>query len=130
MYSMSGRGREAGRGEVEERLIKDQLNGVSSDHCQQLQYPTSKSNLQFQIAAEVSAPLAKTDEIVMISGQDRTAMEVSKLCGSLPPAISALTGVDVSGVSLASVSPPPVTTQPRPVRTISQTLNVGPLHLH
>merc|ERR1712110_207443 len=51
-----------------------------------------------QIAAEVSAPLAKTDEIVMISGQDRTAMEVSKLCGSLPPAISALTGVDVSGM--------------------------------
>merc|ERR1711971_1524677 len=50
-----------------------------------------------QIAAEVSAPLAKTDEIVMISGQDRTAQEVSKLCGSLPPAISALTGVDVSG---------------------------------
>merc|ERR1712110_747443 len=51
-----------------------------------------------QIAAEVSAPLAKTDEIVMISGQDRTAQEVSKLCGSLPPAISALTGVDVSGM--------------------------------
>merc|ERR1711992_349714 len=72
-----------------------------------------------QIAAEVSAPLAKTDEIVMIGGQDRTSQEVSKLCGTLPPAISALTGVDVSGVSLDSVSPPPVTTQPRPVRTIS-----------
>merc|ERR1712110_338131 len=51
-----------------------------------------------QIAAEVSAPLAKTDEIVMISGQDRTTAEVSKLCGTLPPAISALTGVDVSGM--------------------------------
>merc|ERR1711953_326071 len=51
-----------------------------------------------QIAAEVSAPLAKTDEIVMISGQDRTTQEVSKLCGTLPPAISALTGVDVSGM--------------------------------
>merc|ERR1719189_2984976 len=66
-----------------------------------------------QIAAEVSAPLAKTDEIVMISGQDRTTQEVAKLCGTLPPAISALTGVDVSGVSLSS---PPVTSQPRPVR--------------
>merc|ERR1712001_435524 len=51
-----------------------------------------------QIAADAAAPLAKTDEIVMISGQDRTAQEVSKLCGSLPPAISALTGVDVSGM--------------------------------
>merc|ERR550519_1025560 len=50
-----------------------------------------------QIAAEVSAPLAKTDEIVMISGQDRTAMEVNKLVATLPPAISALTGVDLSG---------------------------------
>ena len=78
----------------------------------------------FQIAAEVSAPLAKTDEIVMIGGQDRTTQEVSKLCGTLPPAISALTGVDVSGVSRA---PAPVVTQPR---TVSQTLNVGPLHLH
>ena len=29
-----------------------------------------------QIAAEVSAPLAKTDEIVLIGGQDRTAAEV------------------------------------------------------
>merc|ERR1711992_392525 len=51
-----------------------------------------------QIAAEVSAPLAKTDEIVMISGQDRTTQEVAKLCGTLPPAISALTGVNVSGM--------------------------------
>ena len=66
----------------------------------------------------------------MISGQDRTTQEVAKLCGTLPPAISALTGVDVSGVSLASVVSPPVTSQPRPLRTISQNLNVGPLHLH
>ena len=67
----------------------------------------------------------------MIGGQDRTTQEVSKLCGTLPPAISALTGVDVSGVSRA---PAPVVTQPRArpdtVRAVSQTLNVGPLHLH
>merc|ERR1711971_1549504 len=50
-----------------------------------------------QIAAEVSAPLAKTDEIVLIGGQDRTTAEVSKLCGTLPPAVQALTGVDITG---------------------------------
>merc|ERR1719281_2310617 len=50
-----------------------------------------------QIAAEVSAPLAKTDEIVLIGGSDRTTAEVSKLVGTLPPAVSALTGVDLTG---------------------------------
>merc|ERR1719281_398351 len=50
-----------------------------------------------QIAAEVSAPLAKTDEIVLIGGSDRTTAEVSKLVGTLPPAIQALTGVDITG---------------------------------
>merc|ERR1719422_306478 len=49
------------------------------------------------IAAEVSAPLAKTDEIVLIGGQDRTTDEVNKLVATLPPAIQALTGVDVTG---------------------------------
>merc|ERR1719154_29452 len=50
-----------------------------------------------QIAAEVSAPLAKTDEIVMIGGSDRTTQEINKLVGTLPPAIQALTGVDLTG---------------------------------
>jgi len=50
-----------------------------------------------QIAAEVSAPLAKTDEIVLIGGQDRTTAEISKLCGTLPPTVQALTGVDITG---------------------------------
>merc|ERR1740122_684237 len=50
-----------------------------------------------QIAAEVSAPLAKTDEIVLLGGADKTAAEVSKLCGTLPPAVQALTGVDITG---------------------------------
>merc|ERR1719516_473539 len=50
-----------------------------------------------QIAAEVSAPLAKTDEIVLIGGSDRTTQEVNKLVGTLPPAIQALTGVDLTG---------------------------------
>merc|ERR1711915_275174 len=48
------------------------------------------------IAAEVAAPLAKTDEIVLIGGSDRTTEEINKLVGTLPPAIQALTGVDVT----------------------------------
>merc|ERR1712042_353627 len=51
-----------------------------------------------QIAAEVSAPLAKTGEIVLIGGDDKVGQEVNKLLGTLPPAVQALTGVDVSGV--------------------------------
>merc|ERR1712141_865918 len=50
-----------------------------------------------QIAAEVSAPLAKTDQIVLIGGGNNTTHEVNKLMGTLPPAIQALTGVDVTG---------------------------------
>merc|ERR1719438_235009 len=50
-----------------------------------------------QIAAEVAAPLAKTDEIVLLGGQDRTTSEVNKLLGQLPPAIQALSGVDITG---------------------------------
>merc|ERR1719308_323702 len=50
-----------------------------------------------QIAAEVSAPLAKTDQIVLVGGSDRTTQEINKLVGTLPPAIQALTGVDLTG---------------------------------
>merc|ERR1719323_1976680 len=50
-----------------------------------------------QIAAEVAAPLAKTDEIVLLGGADCTTTEVNKLLGQLPPAVQALTGVDLSG---------------------------------
>ena len=52
-----------------------------------------------QIAAEVSAPLSKTDEIVLV-GDDRTTSEVSRLISNLPPAVQALTGVDLSKVRL------------------------------
>lgn len=47
---------------------------------------------------QVTAPLSKTEEIVMIGGEDRTTSEVSRLLGGLPPAVSALTGVDLSKV--------------------------------
>lgn len=50
-----------------------------------------------KIAAEVSAPLSKTDEIVLL-GDDRVTGEVSRLISHLPPAVQALTGVDISKV--------------------------------
>merc|ERR1712126_686379 len=49
------------------------------------------------IAAEVAAPLSRTDEIVLIGGNNSTTNEVNKLVGTLPPAIQALTGVDITG---------------------------------
>merc|ERR1711872_1102726 len=49
------------------------------------------------IAAEVAAPLSRTDEIVLIGGNNNTTNEVNKLVGTLPPAIRALTGVDITG---------------------------------
>ena len=39
------------------------------------------------IAAEVAAPLARTDEIVLIGGGNNTTNEINKLVGTLPPAI-------------------------------------------
>ena len=39
------------------------------------------------IAAEVAAPLAKTEEIVLIGGNNNTTNEINKLVGTLPPAI-------------------------------------------
>merc|ERR1719403_156239 len=49
------------------------------------------------IAAEVAAPLSRTDEIVLIGGNNNTTNEINKLVGTLPPAIQALTGVDITG---------------------------------
>merc|ERR1711997_825858 len=49
------------------------------------------------IAAEVAAPLAKTEEIVLIGGKNNTTNEINKLVGTLPPAIQAGTGVDITG---------------------------------
>lgn len=51
-----------------------------------------------QIAAEVSAPLAKTEEIVMLGGSDHLTGEVTRLVGQIPPAVNALTGVDLTKV--------------------------------
>merc|ERR1719229_1299811 len=44
-----------------------------------------------------AAALAKTDEIVLIGGGNNTTNEINKLVGTLPPAVQALTGVDITG---------------------------------
>merc|ERR1712226_33854 len=50
------------------------------------------------LAAEISAPLGKIDEIVLLGGDnDRLSTELGKLIAEGPPVIKALTGVDVSG---------------------------------
>lgn len=51
-----------------------------------------------QIAAEVAAPLARTEEIVLLGGSDTTSGEITRLVGQVPPAVQALTGVDLSKV--------------------------------
>ncbi|KAF7489343.1 Flotillin-2 [Sarcoptes scabiei] len=48
-----------------------------------------------KIAAEISAPLSKTDEIVLLNGDTGN---LSKVISQIPPTIHALTGVDLSKV--------------------------------
>jgi flotillin len=60
--------------------------------------PLISLSLPRQIAAEVAAPLAKTEEIVLIGGNDSTTADITRLVGQIPPAVSALTGVDLSKV--------------------------------
>eukprot|EP00051_Salpingoeca_urceolata_P028242 m.485829 g.485829 ORF g.485829 m.485829 type:complete len:451 (+) comp24000_c0_seq1:113-1465(+) len=50
-----------------------------------------------EIAAEVAAPLAKTDEIVIIGGDgEGVTSEVSSLLSTLQPSVKALSGVDIT----------------------------------
>lgn len=56
-----------------------------------------KCNLQ--IAAEISAPLAKTEDIILIGGSDQVSSEVTKLVSQIPPTVQALTGVDLTKVN-------------------------------
>lgn len=67
-----------------------------------------------KIAAEVAAPLAKTEEIVLIGGPDNTTAEIARLVGQIPPAVNALTGVDLSKV--LSKIPGATTTQTATVK--------------
>ncbi|XP_054155157.1 flotillin-2-like [Oppia nitens] len=52
-----------------------------------------------KIAAEVAAPLAKTDEIVLINGPESAiTSSVTQLVSQIPPTVHALTGIDLSKV--------------------------------
>ncbi|XP_054267737.1 flotillin-2-like [Macrosteles quadrilineatus] len=51
-----------------------------------------------KIAAEVTAPLAKTEEIVLLGGNDQISGDINRLVSQVPPAVQALTGVDLSKV--------------------------------
>lgn len=51
-----------------------------------------------KIAAEIVAPLSKTEEIVLLSGNNNMTAEVNRFVGQLPPAVQALTGVDLSQI--------------------------------
>ncbi|KAG1951419.1 flotillin-2b [Pimephales promelas] len=54
-----------------------------------------------RIAEKVSAPLAKTNEIVILSGDgSRVTGEVNRLLAELPVSVNALTGVDLSKIPL------------------------------
>ena len=52
-----------------------------------------------QLAAEIAAPLSKVDEMVLLGGEDKITSELTRLVGQVPPAVNALTGVDLSKVS-------------------------------
>uniref|UniRef100_A0A3Q2P1I7 Flotillin n=1 Tax=Fundulus heteroclitus TaxID=8078 RepID=A0A3Q2P1I7_FUNHE len=54
-----------------------------------------------KIASKVAAPLAKTNEIVILSGDGgRVTGEVNRLLAELPVSVNALTGVDLSKIPL------------------------------
>lgn len=53
-----------------------------------------------QIAGKVAAPLSRTNEIVILSGDGgRVTGEVNRLLAELPVSVNALTGVDLSKVN-------------------------------
>lgn len=53
-----------------------------------------------QIAEKVAAPLGRTNEIVILSGDGgRVTGEVNRLLAELPVSVNALTGVDLSKVN-------------------------------
>ena len=51
-----------------------------------------------QLAAEISAPLQKVDDIILLGDGKNTTNELAKLLAEVPVTVKALTGTDVSGV--------------------------------
>ena len=61
-----------------------------------------------QIAGKVAAPLARTNEIIIMSGDNsRVTGEVTRLLAELPVSVNALTGVDMMKVRPPPPPPPP-----------------------
>ena len=57
------------------------------------------------LAAEVSKPLEKVDEIVLLSGDnDRISTKVGQLLAEGPTVVKALTGVDITTAAAAAVN--------------------------
>lgn len=57
--------------------------------------------MSLQIASKVAAPLARTNEIVILSGEgSRVTGELNRLLAELPVSVNALTGVDLSKIPL------------------------------
>lgn len=57
--------------------------------------------MSLQIASKVAAPLARTNEIVILSGEgNRVTGELNRLLAELPVSVNALTGVDLSKIPL------------------------------
>eukprot|EP00123_Amoebidium_parasiticum_P015409 comp22956_c0_seq1/m.36437 comp22956_c0_seq1/g.36437 ORF comp22956_c0_seq1/g.36437 comp22956_c0_seq1/m.36437 type:complete len:441 (-) comp22956_c0_seq1:603-1925(-) len=69
-----------------------------------------------KIAAELAAPLGKTEQIILLPGSttQSTTAELTKLIAQLPPSIQAVSGVDVSKVFQKGIGSG-TTTTPAPV---------------
>lgn len=48
-----------------------------------------------KLAAQVSAPLARTEDIVIVGGSDQVTGEVNRLASQIPVSLNALTGIDL-----------------------------------
>lgn len=53
-----------------------------------------------KVAAEIAAPLSKTDEIVLLGGSTSTTGEMTRLVSQIPPAVHAVTGIDLGKVDI------------------------------
>lgn len=66
---------------------------------------SQQTSIFVQIAGKVAAPLARTNEIVILSGEgSRVTGEVNRLLAELPVSVNALTGVDLTKVRVSSRS--------------------------
>lgn len=48
-----------------------------------------------KLAAEISAPMSRVDEIVLLSGESHLTSEITQMASQLPPALSAVSNCDI-----------------------------------